>query len=44
MELAHEEERVDNEKVKISIMYGQTLHWSGPGLLKPGTTGDGTSF
>jgi hypothetical protein len=41
---AHEEERVDNEKVKISIMYGQTLHWSGPGLLKPGTTGDGTSF
>jgi len=41
---ALQDERVDNEKVKISIMYGQTLHWSGPGLLKPGTTGDGSSF
>jgi|TARA_R110000851_G_scaffold57537_1_gene133991 hypothetical protein len=41
---AFEKERIDNEKVKISIMYGQTLHWAGPGLLKPGTTGDGSSF
>tara|TARA_R110000823_G_scaffold315384_3_gene447310 strand:+ start:52 stop:1482 length:1431 start_codon:yes stop_codon:yes gene_type:complete len=35
------EERIDNEKVKISIMQGEVLHWAGPGMLKPGTTGDG---
>ena len=35
------QERIDNEKVKITIMQGEVLHWSGPGMLKPGTTGDG---
>jgi len=35
------QERIDNEKVKVTIMQGEVLHWSGPGMLKPGTTGDG---
>tara|TARA_B100001094_G_scaffold58842_1_gene54304 strand:- start:1877 stop:3952 length:2076 start_codon:yes stop_codon:yes gene_type:complete len=41
---ARDEERIDNEKVKISIMMGQVLTATGPGLIKPGTTGDGGCF
>ena len=41
---ARDEERMDNEKVKISIMAGQVITPIGPGLIKPGTTGDGGCF